>query len=249
MMLRYKLLLTLLFIALLKSFAQYVDVQDASKAFAKANELMLNQNYQQAIKFLVLADSLDPNNSNINFKLGYCYLNSLNAKKKAETHLLKAVQNISPKYKDNNYKERGAPSITWFYLGQAYHLNNKFDLAINAFNKFKEYTDPKDLNLASQINRQIEYCINGKMLSEAPVAMEVKNLGKNINSAFPEYAPVISADESVLIFTSRRNNSTGGKIAEDGGYYEDIYISYNNNGEWTEPQSIGTNINTPGHEA
>jgi outer membrane protein OmpA-like peptidoglycan-associated protein len=248
-MLRYKLFLTFLFIGLLNSFAQYVEVQDASKAFAKANNLMLNQNYQQAIKLLVLADSLDPNNSNINFKLGFSYLNSLNGKKKAENHLIKAVQNISPKYKDNNYKERGAPSIAWFYLGQAYHFNNKFDQAIDAFNKFREYTDPKDLNLASEINRQIEFCINGKMLSEAPVAMEVKNLGKNINSAFPEYAPVISADESVLIFTSRRNNSTGGKIAEDGGFFEDIYISYNNNGEWSEPQSIGTNINTAGHEA
>jgi hypothetical protein len=76
------------------------------------------------------------------------------------------------------------------------------------------------------------------MLSEAPIAMEVKNIGKTINSAFPEYAPVISADESVLIFTSRRNTSTGGKIAEDGGFFEDIYISYNINGEWTEPKSI-----------
>ncbi len=248
-MLRYKLFLTFLFIGLINSFAQYIKEQDASKAFAKANELMLNQNYQQAIKLLVLADSLDPNNSNINFKLGYCYLNSLNYKKKAESHLIKAVQNISAKYKDNTYKERGAPSIAWFYLGQAYHFNNKFDQAIDAFNKFREFTDPKDLNLATEINRQIEFCINGKMLSEAPVAIEIKNLGKDINSAFPEYAPVISADESVLIFTSRRSNSTGGKIAEDGGFFEDIYISYNNNGKWSEPQSIGPNINTPGHEA
>lgn len=248
-MLRYKLFLSFLFIGLINSFAQYVEVQDASKAFTKANNLMLNQNYQQAIKLLVLADSLDPNNANINFKLGFCYLNSLNGKKKAETHLAKAIQTISPKYKDNTYKERGAPSIAWFYLGQAYHFNNKFDQAIEAFNKFREYTDSKDLNLASEINRQIEFCINAKMLSEAPVAMEVKNLGKTFNSAFPEYAPVISADESVLIFTSRRNNSTGGKIAEDGSFYEDIYISYNYNGEWSEPQSIGSNINTPGHEA
>jgi outer membrane protein OmpA-like peptidoglycan-associated protein len=87
------------------------------------------------------------------------------------------------------------------------------------------------------------------MLTAAPIAMEVKNIGKTINSEFPEYAPVISADESVLIFTSRRPNTTGGKIAEDGSFFEDIYISYNQNGEWTEPKSIGENINTPGHEA
>ncbi|MFN4235462.1 MAG: OmpA family protein [Bacteroidia bacterium] len=238
-----------LFFQLFQTNAQSIERQDAAKAFNKGNNLMLNQNYQQAIKYFLLADSLDPNNSNINFKLGYCYLNSLNGKKRAEEYLIKAVKNISAKYKDNNYKERGAPSIAWFYLGQAYHLNNKFDQAIEAFNKFREFVNPNDLNIASEINRQIEYCINGKMLSEAPVAIEVKNLGKTINSPYPEYAPVISADESVLIFTSRRNNSTGGKIAEDGSYYEDIYISYNKNGEWTEPQSIGSTINTEGHEA
>ncbi len=248
-MLRFKLFLAFLLIGLFNTFAQYAEVQDAAKAFAKANNLMLNQNYQQAINLLILADSLEPNNANINFKLGFCYLNSLNGKKNAEMYLAKAIKNISPKYKDNSYKEKGAPSFAWYYLGQAYHYNNKFDQAIEAFNKFRDYIDAKDLNLASDINRQIEFCINGKMLSEAPVAMEVKNLGKNINSAYPEYAPVISADESVLIFTSRRNNSTGAKIAEDGGFYEDIYISYNNNGEWSEPQSIGANINTSGHEA
>jgi outer membrane protein OmpA-like peptidoglycan-associated protein/tetratricopeptide (TPR) repeat protein len=248
-MLRFNLFFLFLFTGCVSLFAQYIETQDASKAFSKANNLMLNQNFQQAIKLLILADSLDPNNANINFKLGYCYLNSLNGKNKAEAHLEKAVKNISQKYKDNTYKERGAPTIAWFYLGQAYHFNNKFDQAIEAFNKFREFTDPKDLNLAAEINRQIEYCINGKMLSEAPIAMEVKNIGKTINSAFPEYAPVISADESVLIFTSRRNTSTGGKIAEDGGFFEDIYISYNINGEWTEPKSIGENINTSGHEA
>jgi outer membrane protein OmpA-like peptidoglycan-associated protein/tetratricopeptide (TPR) repeat protein len=230
-------------------FAQNIEIQDPAKAFKLANNFMLNQNFQQAIKLLTLADSLDPNNANINFKLGYCYLNSLNGKKKAEAHLEKAVKNISQKYKDNTFKERSAPPIAWFYLGQAYHINNKFDQAIEAFNKFREFTEPNNLNLDAEINRHIQYCINGKMLTAAPIAMEVKNIGKTINSEFPEYAPVISADESVLIFTSRRPNTTGGKIAEDGSFFEDIYISYNQNGEWTEPKSIGENINTPGHEA
>jgi outer membrane protein OmpA-like peptidoglycan-associated protein/tetratricopeptide (TPR) repeat protein len=230
-------------------FAQNIEIQDPAKAFKLANNFMLNQNFQQAIKLLTLADSLDPNNANINFKLGYCYLNSVNGKKKAEAHLEKAVKNISQKYKDNTFKERSAPPIAWFYLGQAYHINNKFDQAIEAFNKFREFTEPNNLNLDAEINRHIQYCINGKMLTAAPIAMEVKNIGKTINSEFPEYAPVISADESVLIFTSRRPNTTGGKIAEDGSFFEDIYISYNQNGEWTEPKSIGENINTPGHEA
>jgi len=248
-MIRFNLFFLIMFTLNTCLFAQNIEIQDPAKAFKLANNFMLNQNFQQAIKLLTLADSLDPNNANINFKLGYCYLNSLNGKKKAEAHLEKAVKNISQKYKDNTFKERSAPPIAWFYLGQAYHINNKFDQAIEAFNKFREFTEPNNLNLDAEINRHIQYCINGKMLTAAPIAMEVKNIGKTINSEFPEYAPVISADESVLIFTSRRPNTTGGKIAEDGSFFEDIYISYNQNGEWTEPKSIGENINTPGHEA
>ena len=32
-------------------------------------------------------------------------------------------------------------------------------------------------------------------------------------------------------------------------YSEDVFISYKENGEWTEPVSIGDNINTEDHDA
>ena len=36
------------------------------------------------------------------------------------------------------------------------------------------------------------------------VKITITNLGKTINTSFPEYAPVISADGEMLVFTSRR---------------------------------------------
>jgi len=63
--------------------------------------------------------------------------------------------------------------------------------------------------------------------------------------------PVISADETVLIFTSRRPGTTGGQIQESTGqYHEDIYLSVKDSaGQWTTPENIGTEINTAGHDA
>jgi hypothetical protein len=55
--------------------------------------------------------------------------------------------------------------------------------------------------------------------------VRIFNLGPRINTNNPEYAPVISADESKLIFTSKRKEGTGSLTTLDGFYYEDIYIA------------------------
>jgi len=51
--------------------------------------------------------------------------------------------------------------------------------------------------------------------------------------------PFIAPDESYIIFTSIRS----------GGYgQEDQYISYNRNGNWTNPKNLGPTVNTPSIE-
>ncbi len=54
---------------------------------------------------------------------------------------------------------------------------------------------------------------------------------------------LISADESMMIFTSTRANGRQPRI-DDGQYDEDIYISLNASKNWGVPNSIGTPINT-----
>lgn len=63
-----------------------------------------------------------------------------------------------------------------------------------------------------------------------------ENLGDAINSEFDEFEPLISPDESFLIFMAR--NRPDGL----GGY--DLYISYNENGKWTKAQNLGEPINS-----
>lgn len=85
-----------------------------------------------------------------------------------------------------------------------------------------------------------------------PVNVKIKNLGPVINSKYPEYVPVISADESTLIFTSRRDNTTGGKRdkTHNNQFMEDIYISTkSDDSTWTTPVSVGNLINTEDHDA
>ena len=60
--------------------------------------------------------------------------------------------------------------------------------------------------------------------------------------------PIISADETELIFTSRRKG-TGGLTDPYGSYFEDIYTSKLINGKWSAPTGMGENINTETHDA
>lgn len=69
---------------------------------------------------------------------------------------------------------------------------------------------------------------------------EPKLLGKEINSG-KSFHPFIAADESYLIFDSKR----------EGGYGDsDLYISYRQQDDaWGKPINLGDKINTEGWEA
>ena len=80
------------------------------------------------------------------------------------------------------------------------------------------------------------------------VKITVKNMGVAINSsAFDEYAPIISADGLMMIFTSRRPvfETSGEKGAQE---LENIYVSYydENINRWKEAKMLGKTINQPG---
>ncbi|MCS7296823.1 MAG: OmpA family protein [Bacteroidia bacterium] len=107
-------------------------------------------------------------------------------------------------------------------------------------------TDP----LYERLRLTLHHLKNAERYVEKPLKVTIQNLGGVINSPQPDYAPVISADESILFFTSRRAGSTGGKIATDGLPYEDIYVSEKDpNGQWKLPRNAGAPLNTPTHDA
>ena len=90
-------------------------------------------------------------------------------------------------------------------------------------------------------------CKNGLELVKNPVNISIVNLGNKINTEFAEHSPGVTADESTMVFTSRRNG-TGSKIDIDGQYFEDIYISHLVNGSWSNPVGIAK-LNTIDHDA
>lgn len=206
--------------------------------------------YQAALPLYLEAYGMDPSNANTSFKIGVCYLNIPGKKYLAYSYLASASGNISEKYRSGSTKEKHAPIDTWYYFGQSLHLKNNFDSAIICFDNYLAYIDTADTKMRNEIGLRKTWCVNGKNLVANPVAIQVTNLGANINTAFPEYSPVISADQRMIIFTSRRPETTGGKIdTRDQMYFEDIYVStMNDSGAWSKAAPMQS-INTEGHEA
>ena len=224
---------------------------DAKKTFEKAEQYFANENFTAALPLYLKLDSADKSNANLAFRIGVCYLNSALHKENAVPYLERAAAKVSEKYREGSFKEKNAPVTTYNYLARAYHFNYQFDQAITTFEKFKGYLGEADAAMLKDVSRQVEMCNNGKEFVANPVSMKVDNIGGGINSEHPEHSPVITADESTIIFTSRRPATTGGKIdPNDGLYFEDIYIATRNeDNTWGEPRNMGSPINTEGNDA
>lgn len=255
MRLKHLLIFSILFLLMLNSFAQ-LDVEidkkefktekdgfrDAWSAIKDADDLfnMGVGGRRVAIDLYLYAYQYNQKNAELNYKIGACYLDGL-FKNRAITFLRDAYK----------LKNEVADDIH-FLLGSAFQLNYQFDTAIHHYKMYNRIKDVKgivDENIYKDPDKRIQECNLGKYYVAHPVRVFVNNLGPGVNSKYPDYAPVISADEAVLIYTSRREGTTGDLIDEtDLHYYEDLYVSFNDDQGWSSGLNM-TSLNTDEHDA
>jgi hypothetical protein len=219
-----------------------------SDYFKEGMFLLGEENYEMALKNFLEAYKLDSTSANINFNVGFCYLNSSSNKVLAEKYLSKAITKISKNYSTDDASEKSAPPLAIFYYAKALHLNYKFEEALTQYDLFeREYArDKKTKEDIAYFREQTNYA---KELIAVPINVKIENLGDSVNSSYPDYSPVLSADETVLIYTTRRSTNVGGERTPDGQFFDDVVISYkDNNGKWSSPKSIGQFVNTNAHE-
>ncbi len=195
--------------------------------------------YSQALPFYEQAQKFNSNNAELNFKIGVCYIHG-NFKHKALAYFEKAFK-LKPV----------VDSDIHYYLGKGNQLLSNWDIAINHFethlNSLKVGTDNDKI---AQAKKRIEECKNGKILIQKPVRVWIDNMGKMINSEFPEYGMIMNADATEIYFTSRRPaNEKSEKDVFSDGYFEDIYTAKKVGGVWTKATNLGEPINTDGHDA
>jgi len=192
-----------------------------------------------ALSHYIKADSFNHYSSDLNYKMGICFLHS--------TQKYKALEYLE--FADKTKRDDQFEDID-FHIAHAYQLDGNWDEAISRYLKFKGNIKDKDKSQRFFINKKVAECRVGKKLSEDPIRVWIDNLGPKINSKYPDFGPVISADNRVLFFTSRRPDGIGDKVDDRGYYFEDIYYSEREyQGEWEEAKNIGESVNTESHDA
>ncbi len=216
-------------------------LKTALKSILEGNDYFVERKccYGLALDHYLKANAFNSENALLNYKIGVCYINSIQ-KDKAYAFLQKAFS-----------LNKSVAEDIHFQLGLALQNSLRFDEAIEEFIIYKNVN--KNENLKSEIeikvNKRVEECKNGFILINTVEKGKIENINL-VNSQFPDYCPLISADEKIMIFTSRRANTTGGQRDDnDLIYFEDIYISRKTDAGWSSPENIGAPINSQNHEA
>jgi hypothetical protein len=241
-----KLLTAIILIASMNSYAQ-----SFREVFTEANLLTEDGYYGLAIPLWESLLDTDPDNANINYKLGTCYLSLGIDRELALPYLIKASENVKRNYDPYISSYKGAPTETYYYLALSYHIKSNLEKAEEFYQKFLDQSSSKHF-LKDDAERGIEELITARELMKNPLQATITNLGGPINTEFAEYSPIVAMDESTVYFTSRRlrpdSTNRGSIEATTGMYYEDMYVSYRNiNGKWMNPELL--NINIPGEHS
>ncbi len=193
--------------------------------------------YREAREHYLLANNYNPDNAELNYKIGVCYLFS-DDKFESQSYLEKAFV----------LKEDVAEDIRYM-LGKSYHLTLEFDNAIQQYQEYLENLEPKQLALVrSTVTKLIQECRNGKELVANPERVIINNMGEQINSTGDDYNSLFAPGDSAVYFTSRRKHDKKAKRSPiDNKYYEEIYTASRDGEDWSKARLMGKPVNTRNH--
>jgi len=193
------------------------DYEEALYAFGK----VYNKGYQ--------------NNAYINYRMGLCLINIPGRKTESIPYLEKAEQSISENVKEGKFDEEDAPPDALLYLGNAYRINMEIDKAIEKYNAFAKYIDPKDVTLQAYVDQQIVSCGNALVGTASPVEISIGNLGQLPETHSSRYNMQVSGDLQTMAFMGKNP------------FYNGIYVAVKNGEVWGRPMNITPSIASDGN--
>ncbi len=235
MIIRNNILSLLLQLIILFSYSFAVTAQsplDKKKIFAEAESHRLFNEYEKAKPLYLLLDK--PDNYNIKYKIGTCYLNILGEKVKAIPYLETAVKHSSYNSKSPSFREKKAPLDSYFFLARAYMINNELENALNTFQLFKKIVidvgGKERMENFNYVDQQILACINGMNKLPSPYIISKNRLGAAFSKESVNENPAVSFDGKTLVYTEHR------------GVSNSIMFSKKIRGKWQTPVEITSQL-------
>ena len=207
------------------------ELQDS---FLEAEYFRMNEDYTDALTNYLQLFEKQPDNSNLAYCIGLCYLNIPSKKNLSVDYLETATKNMSAKHKEGAISELAAPYDAMFELGKAYRINYRFEKAKEAFSRYLTTILPDDHENIDFVKHEIEVCDNAKNIISKPVSYSEENVGELFNDEKSQFNPLISADgKSFAYMVSLK-------------FYDAVMYSKLTNGKWSPPVNITPEIQSDG---
>lgn len=211
-----------------------------SKDFQRAEEALLNGNYERAIRLYEKVLASKPELHIARRNIGVCH------------EMLGQFDKALEYYETVIKRDELFSRSVYYRAGWASYKMGDYEKALAYYGKFEfllgkpahEFSDIADkeaeeeAQMVAELDNNIRACYISRDSITFLSVKEIENLGGNINSRADEYFPFVSNDQTLLFFTGRRNNQAD----------ENIYYSQYMNGQWTEGLPLGSKFNTSGHE-
>lgn len=209
------------------------SAKELKEIFAQAESYYLYEEYDLANQLYIIMEN--PENLNLSYKIGTCYLNIADEKEKAIPYLEAAVKNAVYDARPGSFKEKRAPLDAYFYLGKAYMINNQLEKGLSTLQTFanmaREIEGKGKIENLEFVDQQIMACKNAIKFEENPVPLTRKTLGPGFSLGSVNENPAVSYDGNTIAYTERR------------GLVNVILFSRKVRGIWQNPVEITEQIN------
>lgn len=219
----------LVLLSAVSSYAQLsTNNKRAERLYEESKEYLRRRDFDRCIEKLRKAVEVDPNFLEAHYALANA-LNTLRRTEEAEVHYRKCLK-ISPEDK------KLAP--VYYHIGVIDFSRGDYAGAQAKLEKFLAL-GTGDNNKIQDARRKIASCKYAVEGMKKPVNFKPEPVPPPINHLPLQYFPVLSADRQQMIYTAREGTSSM--------HDENIYISYFQDGQWTQPKVI-EELRTPYNE-
>ena len=220
---------------MIKSFCTFIlllsahslAIAQGGKTLGDAERYYGIKSYEQALPLFIQAINAGEKDPMVHYKTGVCYQKSSQV-----TEQIKGIPYLE--YALKNAKE--IPTAVYYDLGELYLKDENLQKAIETFTKYKGLANKADKASMAKADRALDMCNNAVVFMSIPRSTKVTAMNTILNTQYTEYNPVVSADESAMAFTALRPNT--GKTRSGDKFIEEVYITYNSSGTWSEPKVI-----------
>ncbi len=188
--------------------------------------------YPQAVIYYLLANDYNSNNAELNYKIGVSYLQGPDPSNSLQ-YFLRAYD-LKPDVTED----------ILLLTGKSHHLRGDYGKAIDYYNMYSDRYHATD-SFNPEVNNLVKQCNVAIDMSGDEVNAELKNAGKNINSEYDDYSPVLSNKDRLLYFTSRRPiDEKRNRQNSDMKWDENIFVATREADGWNPAGPAGDNLTT-----